>query len=680
MPHEDERSRAGGGGPSLRDLIRDQRPAILSAWEQAVRALPAAAKLERPALVDHMPAILDRVGELADAFARGTTAVLPENVAEAHALERLDDGFDPAQVIGELAILRDCILAIWERGALPAGGLRPAIRAIDAAMTSTAERFGRARERALVALERMATETFESEGLDELLNRVLKMFIETAPVVDTATILIREGDQLRVRATLGESDSRASYTAVYGVPLIADGEAIGVAHIGSRRASEFSADDKRLFAVMATRVSAAIARQAHEDAAERAANELAVIEREQRFLARAVVALSNPNVQVALVALAEHAVSELADWCVVDLLRDDKLDRVAVVHADREKAELAREWSLRFPPEARRPTTIEHVLRTGTPLLIREVSELRLAQSHDAPEYVATVRDLGARSCIVAPLVARGKTHGTLTLVRAREQYGERELAIAVELGRRAGVVIDNARLSNDVQDAIFSRDQMLWILSHELRSPLASIELGATLMRAFASEEPRLYRHLDAVQRSAAQMESLLGNLLDTMQLQVGRFTLEKKRQEISGIIDEAIAAHEDPALRRSIRIEGDSELPGVYMMCDRARMLQALGNLIGNAIKFCKAGDVVFLKGRRIGDQIRLLVEDTGPGISDRDLPYVFDPYWSSRRHAAKGTGLGLYICKGIVEAHGGTIAVESKPGEGTTFTLALPVDEPP
>jgi signal transduction histidine kinase len=123
-------------------------------------------------------------------------------------------------------------------------------------------------------------------------------------------------------------------------------------------------------------------------------------------------------------------------------------------------------------------------------------------------------------------------------------------------------------------------------------------------------------------------------------------------------------------------VSLVDSTELAGVRVRCDRARILQVLGNLIGNAIKFCKAGDMITLRGRADERTLTLAVADSGPGIPADDIPHLFEPYWSTARDRQRGTGLGLYICHAIVDAHGGTLTVESKLGVGTTFFISLPL----
>jgi signal transduction histidine kinase len=123
-------------------------------------------------------------------------------------------------------------------------------------------------------------------------------------------------------------------------------------------------------------------------------------------------------------------------------------------------------------------------------------------------------------------------------------------------------------------------------------------------------------------------------------------------------------------------MKLQRACDLGDVKIECDRDRVLQVLGNLIGNAIKICQPGDSIAVTCVPAGGEALFAVSDTGPGIPEAELPHLFEPYWSAERHAKKGTGLGLYISKGIIEAHGGRLWVESKQGEGATFYFTLPV----
>jgi len=955
------RMRAHGLRQSLGDFIRGRQQDILSEWMAEVRALPVASDLDHPALLDHVPQVLDRIATMADSLAKGEPAEPPRHEVEAHAAMRLDEGFDLGEVVSEFTILRDCVMRLWKQNAVDPEHieeLRAVNLAIDNAVTASVMRLTHARDRTLAALDRIASEALESRSVEELLQRLLKVFVEFTTAVDTAAILIREGDTLRVRAALGLQRERevgltmkigegfsgriaserkpiaidgpaapylkseilrtSGVRALYGIPLVEGGELLGVAHMGSLSAHEFSAQDKRLLAVMANRAATAIYQHMLRETAERSSAELAAIlesiptavfigtrgaitranraaldllgyddnerlerepvqslvdaldmrdastgerldyqdgpvraaargskvqrdvvvydhtsekdtivhvigapitrqgttygavavavdvtarrrmeealrerEREfrtlaetipqlvwitdnagaaywynqryydytgakpaelegfgwqrvhhpdhvkrvtekfrdslargevwedsfplrakegfyrwflsravpvrdetgrvvrwfgtstditeQRFLAHASQLLaSSLDMTMTLEQLAKLAVPELADLCAVDLLRDGKLERAAIAHADPAKVAALREWSGRHPLELAAQSGLSEVIRTGRAVFYPDFSEANLVELDHDPEHVRILRELGIASVIIAPLVAFGRALGAITLIRAESgrHYGQSKLETAIELGNRAGIAIDNARLYREAQDATRAREEILAIVSHDLRNPLASIDLGAVMALESGDLGPKARKPVETIRRSAMRMEHLLRDLLDATSAQAGRFTLDKTPERTSEILASVSEAHEELANRSGISLVVESPHDDAKLCVDRPRLMQAFGNLIGNAMKFCGRGDVVTIRAGLDQSMMRFTVSDTGPGISADEQPHIFEPYWSAKRHASKGTGLGLYICKAIVEAHGGEISVESTLGQGTTFAMTFPI----
>ena len=169
--------------------------------------------------------------------------------------------------------------------------------------------------------------------------------------------------------------------------------------------------------------------------------------------------------------------------------------------------------------------------------------------------------------------------------------------------------------------------------------------------------------------------MERLIGDLLDMAGIQAGRLAVEKKPEDLRELLSEALDLQEALAREKGLRLVRELELDGATVPCDRGRVHQVLTNLIGNAIKFCSPGDTITVRATRRERDVEIAIRDTGPGIAPGALPHVFDPYWSAREHAQQGTGLGLYIARGIVEAHGGRMGATSELGVGSTFTFTLP-----
>jgi PAS domain S-box-containing protein len=295
----------GTAGPSrLGPFIREQRSRILEDWEVAVRRLPYTQGLSRPRLLDHLPDLLERIADVVDTVHTGGHSSL-DLMPEVHALERLDSGYDLDEVAEEYALLRACILQrygeyVEERGdSSMSVAMKEVVsfnRTFDDAVSAAVSRYTRARERTLVALDRISEAALGTEELDAFLPRLLRVMLETTEAVDSVTLLLREGDMLKVRASVGLEqerpqdfcervgegfsgliaaeqrpfESRSAGTdprvrdealrsrgtrALYGVPLMYGGEAIGVAHMGSRTALEFSNEDKLLFRAMVSRAT-----------------------------------------------------------------------------------------------------------------------------------------------------------------------------------------------------------------------------------------------------------------------------------------------------------------------------------------------------------------------------------------------------------------------------------------
>jgi signal transduction histidine kinase len=287
---------------------------------------------------------------------------------------------------------------------------------------------------------------------------------------------------------------------------------------------------------------------------------------------------------------------------------------------------------------------------------------------------LAADRALATCSAMVVPLSARGRTLGAITLVASRSdrRYGTEDLAMAEELGRRAGVAMDNARLYDEAQRAIRARDDVLAIVSHDLKNPLEAIYLSsAMLLRTGAA--PRLRRHAETIQRSAARMDRLIRELLDLSSIEAGRLVVEPRPEPLDAVVEEALAGLSPLALERGIALAADTGGARDPVRCDRERILQVLSNLVGNALQFTPRGGHVTVRATLAPAEARVEVRDDGPGIPPAQLRRVFDRYWKSG--SRRGSGLGLSIAKGLVEAHGGRIEVESSPGAGSTFRFTLP-----
>jgi PAS domain S-box-containing protein len=404
-------------------------------------------------------------------------------------------------------------------------------------------------------------------------------------------------------------------------------------------------------------------------------------EQEQRFLAAASAALaSSLDYDSTLAAVASLAVPVLGDWCALAAVeQDDAIRTLAPPHADPARTPVVEELFRRYPLDWDSPWLAVDVLRTGRTELVVDVTDEWLeARVVDAGHH-RLVRAAGTASLLIVPLVAGDRILGALTCARADggRRFDEGDVALARDFALRAALAVDNARLYRTAQRATQARDIVLGVVSHDLRNPLSAIAMCARALRESppASEGDR--SHLaGAIHDSAEWMQRLIQDLLDVAALEVGRLSLERRPEDVGAIVQKLSAMFDRAAAERQVALRPEVA-PGVPAVHgDAERVLQVLANLVGNALKFTEPGGRVDVRIEPRGDDVLFSVADTGPGIPGEDLPHLFDLYWHARRTARhRGSGYGLAIAKGIVEAHGGRIWVESTLGAGSTFSFTIP-----
>lgn len=229
----------------------------------------------------------------------------------------------------------------------------------------------------------------------------------------------------------------------------------------------------------------------------------------------------------------------------------------------------------------------------------------------------------------------------------------------------------------SEAEAAVATRDALLAIVSHDLRSPLGAIVSSATVLeRTSGSEAERTRKLAQIILRSADSMNRLIADLLDLAQIQAGMLSVDMKPHDIEGLVRDGVAMLNPIAAAKNLQDLKGTVSAGLHALCDRERVLQILSNLVGNAVKFTPAGGSITVDAQTFGNEARFFVRDTGQGMREEELPHVFDRFWQSQKRNQAGIGLGLSIVKGLVEAHGGRLWVESELGAGTTFffTLAL------
>lgn len=383
--------------------------------------------------------------------------------------------------------------------------------------------------------------------------------------------------------------------------------------------------------------------------------------------------------QTTLAALVRLAVPTLADYCALDILEgENEFKRIGEAHVDPTKSNLIRQVGT-FPRSA---LTAQHplirVMTTGYPVLEAEITPAFIRASFAEPSQRQMVEALGPRSFICVPLVSSGKILGALTLVTSGSgrRYDEADLSLAADMARRAAIVVEHARLFHEAQQATKARDDVLAVVAHDLRNPLNTVTMAISLMLENTPvERTQERRQVEIVRRAADRMNRMIQDLLDVRRMESGRLAIDPQAEEVDVIINDMIEMLRPLAVGSSIVLESRvaEGLPPV--LADSARIQQVLSNLVGNAVKFTPREGRITVCAEQTGGEIRFGVIDTGPGIPPEQVPHIFGQFWQASSSDRRGIGLGLAIAKGIVEAHKGTIWVESHVGLGSTFYFTLP-----
>ncbi|HET8631193.1 MAG TPA: ATP-binding protein [Thermomicrobiales bacterium] len=304
--------------------------------------------------------------------------------------------------------------------------------------------------------------------------------------------------------------------------------------------------------------------------------------------------------------------------------------------------------------------------------------------ARDDPTHADTYRRTGARAVLAAPVAAGAKRLGVLSVDAPRAPiFAAEDLHLLQLLADQAAVVLESRSLLDEAArvqaraEATRLRDEFLSAAAHDLKTPLTTLVGQAQLLTVRAERDPAAPPNLAGLRRLAQEAErlrDLVLELLDASRLEHGLALNHREEMDLVALAQKIAARQVAP--RHSIVVEGDDAVCGRY---DRARIAQLLENLVGNALKYSPAGGEVRIAVRREGDQALLSVTDQGIGIPEADQAHIFERFQrganvDDRRFA--GMGLGLYICRGIVEQHGGTIRVSSAPGRGSTFLVTLPI----
>jgi PAS domain S-box-containing protein len=388
-----------------------------------------------------------------------------------------------------------------------------------------------------------------------------------------------------------------------------------------------------------------------EDELRRAHAAAAAAQARATFLSDASAQLTGALPEVKLDTVARLVVPRLAEWCIVELsdkrLRATGDQLLAVAHAD--------------------PTRLEALTR--------------LARQHPSPpdgkNGAARLRALGhnAHNAVMAPIVARERRLGALTLAPAQRPYSEADREMLLELGRRIGAVMDHAQLWRELRRAAGAHDEMLRLVSHDLGNSVAAVRLEALILKMRAGEADVVKARAQSLDHSVDYMMRLIGDLVDLASDEMAELPMVLRPDDAGALVREAVTRLQPEIEAKPLQLTVELPDAPLPIDCDHDRIGQVLLNLIGNAIKFTAPKGKITVRAELLDGEIVFTVQDTGRGIAAKDMPHVFARRWRAQPDLADGYGLGLYIARGIVEAHRGRIWVQSRLGRGSRFHFALP-----
>ena len=393
-----------------------------------------------------------------------------------------------------------------------------------------------------------------------------------------------------------------------------------------------------------------------------------------------------PTASLDRVAILDNVVAiivrDLADACVLDLIdqpgergfvRRSRITCRDLVQAPRWKR--LEEMSL----DPRRASLGRTVLATKQASILTHVTPEYLDGLAQNEEHGALLRELAPVSTISVPLPAHGTFLGSMTLVSTdrTHRYKQEDIAFVETIGERLAAALENARLFEVAEAAIGARNDVLRVVAHDLRSPLATASLAAeSLSRDHDERRRSTVVVTERILRALGRANAMIEDLLDVARLESGSLVIIPVARDLAKITQEAIEMHASAAKAAHVELTShlEPELPLAWI--DEARLLQVLGNLIGNALKFTPAGGHIDVRVSRMGGELEVCVADTGRGMSPEQLDHVFDRFWQADAADRRGAGLGLPIAKGLVEAHHGRIWIESELDRGTRILFRLPI----
>ncbi len=410
----------------------------------------------------------------------------------------------------------------------------------------------------------------------------------------------------------------------------------------------------------------------------------------QAFLVEASATLaSSVDYNATLTTVANLAVRAVADWCSVAIGdASGTYENLVVAHRDPARVQQALEYNRLHPPRVE-TTGVSNVLRTGRTEFYADITTEMLEASTRSPAELKLLRELGIRSAIIAPMIARGRTLGAITFIASESghQFTEDDVRLAEGLASRAAMAIDTARLVQeafgaraDAEAANRAKMDFLASMSHELRTPLNAIGGYAELLEMgvhgplSAAQQEAIAR----IQRSQRNLHALVEDILSFAKIEAGKTEFELGLVTVHDVLTRLGELVAPQVQAQGLRYEYAECDPELSVYADRERAEQILINLLTNAIKFTPPDGRIMLAVEATADDVAIRVTDSGVGIPPDKLEAIFQPFVQlphRMRGRPSGIGLGLAISRDLARAMNGEIVASSAAGGGSTFTLRLP-----
>jgi signal transduction histidine kinase/PAS domain-containing protein len=386
-----------------------------------------------------------------------------------------------------------------------------------------------------------------------------------------------------------------------------------------------------------------------------------------------------------ILQVAASAIPFMADGCIVDILDGGKIKRLVTRHRSPEEEQLMKEIHTQFPPNPQSSHPAVQVLKSGEPLLTKSLTNEYIQQTTQEEQHASSLKKLGIQSLIVVPIKIRDQVTGALTFINTgpRSNFDESDLTLAVELSRRMAIAIDHARLYAEAQSSVRQREDFISIASHELKTPITSLKLQLEAISLSISKD-RIERidhdYMKKFSSSAIKqldrLTRLVEDMLDISRINTGRLALIPRVVDMEELLREVLSRFSVQLAEAKIELR--SELAeDCLTYCDPFRIEQVINNLLSNAIKY-GLGKPIFVKLERFEADLRVSVSDQGQGIKVEDQERVFQAFErGSDPNQVGGLGLGLFICREIIEQHQGKMTLTSSAGNGSTFSFTLPLE---